>query len=106
MIKLWLKALRIKHWTKNFFVFAPFLIGPKFGINEFLLKSLAGVVLFGLMSSAIYIFNDVVDIKSDREHPVKKLRPIASGQLAVSSAISVSIILCLITLVLAFFLNQ
>lgn len=105
MIKLWLKAFRIKHWTKNFFVFAPFLVGPKFGLNEFLFKSLLGVFLFGLMSSAVYLFNDVVDIKSDREHPEKKFRPIASGQIAASTAIWISICLFVMSLIPASFLS-
>lgn len=105
MIKLWLQALRIKHWTKNFFVFAPFLVGPNFGLNEFLFKSLLGVFLFGLMSSAVYLFNDVVDIKSDREHPEKKFRPIASGQISASTAIWISICLLFISLIPASFLS-
>ncbi len=86
MIKLWLKALRIKHWIKNFFVLAPFLIGPLFGFNFYLVKVFVGVILFGLVSSAVYILNDIVDIESDRRHPEKKFRPIAAGQISISSA--------------------
>lgn len=105
MLKVWIQTLRIKHWIKNFFVIAPFLVGPKFGINEFFLKSLLGVLLFGLMSSAVYIFNDIVDIKSDREHPEKRFRPIASGKISVHTAIWMSIFLSLISITLAYFLN-
>jgi len=105
MTKLWLQALRLQHWLKNFFVFAPFLVGPKFGLNEYLLKSLSGVFLFGLMSSAVYVFNDIVDINSDREHPEKRFRPIASGKISVPTAICMSVVLSSIPLILAFFLN-
>ncbi len=105
MIKLWFHALRIKHWAKNFFVFVPFLIGVKFGFNEYLIKSLAGVFLFCLMSSAVYLFNDIIDIQSDRAHPEKRLRPIASGQIAVPMALSVSISLLFLSLISALFLN-
>lgn len=105
MIKLWFQALKIKHWIKNFFVLAPFLISDKFGINEFLIRSLEGVFLFGIMSSAVYLFNDIIDVRSDREHPKKRFRPIASGQLSVQLAGSVSIFLVLLSLVLAFLLD-
>lgn len=105
MIKLSLQALRLKHWLKNFFVFAPFLVGPQFGLNEYLFKSLSGVFLFGLMSSAVYLFNDIVDIKSDREHPEKRFRPIASGKISVPTAMCMSVFLFSIPLILAFFLN-
>lgn len=105
MLKLWVQALRIKHWVKNFFVFIPFLVGTKFGINEFLIKSLGGVLLFGLMSSAVYLFNDIVDIQSDRAHPEKRLRPVASGRITLRLAGLVSIFLALLSFVLAALLD-
>jgi len=105
MIRLWVQALRIKDWSKNIFVFLPFLVGPRFGLNEFLIKSLAGVFLFGLMSSAVYIFNDIVDIRSDRLHPGKRSRPIASGRINVSTAGLVASFLLILCLLLAGFMD-
>ncbi len=78
----WLKAIRVKQWAKNFFVLAPFLTSPRFGANEYLLRSVTGVVLFGLMASAVYLFNDIVDAPADRKHPTKRLRPVASGRIS------------------------
>lgn len=91
----WIRALRVKHWIKNFFVLAPFLTGPRFGLNEYLVRSLAGVALFGTISSAVYLFNDIIDISSDRRHPTKCLRPLASGQISVLAASWVSLALAL-----------
>lgn len=105
MLKLWFEALKIKHWIKNFFVFVPFLASKKFGLNEYLLYASEGVLLFGLMSSAVYLFNDCADIASDREHPKKKSRPIASGRIPVGLALTVSAALAAASLVMAFFLD-
>lgn len=101
MIKMWFEALKIKHWIKNFFVFVPFLASHVFGVNEFLLRASLGVLIFGLMSSAVYLFNDCVDIKSDRAHPKKSLRPVASGAISVSLALTISAILALSSLFFA-----
>ena len=106
MIRLWIQALRIKDWAKNVFVFLPFLIGPRFGLNEFLIKSLLGVILFGLMSSAVYVFNDIVDVRSDRLHPEKRSRPIASGRISIRLAGLFAFILLILSLVLAAFLDD
>jgi len=59
-------------------------------------------VLFSLLSSSIYLFNDLVDIKSDRQHPFKKKRPIASGQLPLPMAISLFLILAIASLTLSY----
>ena len=105
MITIWLKTLRVKHWIKNFFVLAPFLASYQFGYNEYLLKSLVGFFLFSFISSAVYLFNDVIDIESDRLHPEKKLRPIASGKISIRQAITASFVLATVSLLLAFQLN-
>ena len=104
-IKIWFHSLRIKHWVKNFFVLVPFLLGPKFGINEFLLNSVIGVILFCFMSSAVYLFNDIIDIENDKNHPEKRLRPITSGEISITSAATVSILLLLATLSLGYLLD-
>lgn len=96
----WLEALKVKDWIKNFFVFAPFLASEKFGMNEFLLRACEGVLVFGLMSSAIYLLNDCIDIESDREHPKKSIRPVASGDIPVPLALAVSFILAAVAVFL------
>jgi 4-hydroxybenzoate polyprenyltransferase len=105
MIKRWFSALRVKHWIKNFFVLAPFLISAKFGVNEYLVLTLTGVALFCMASSAIYLFNDVVDLRFDKHHPVKSKRPIASGEISAGTAITVSALLLILALIASYLLN-
>ncbi len=106
MIATWLRALRVKHWIKNFFVLAPFLASYQFGFNVFLIKGIAGFFLFSLLSSAVYLFNDVIDIDFDRLHPEKKSRPIAAGEISIFQAKSVSFLLASIALLLSFQLHH
>ncbi|HXI10350.1 MAG TPA: UbiA family prenyltransferase, partial [Thermodesulfobacteriota bacterium] len=101
MIKTWFEALKIKHWIKNFFVFVPFLASRKFGVNESLLLASAGVVIFGLMSSAVYLFNDCADIEADRQHPTKRSRPVASGRIPVRVALTVAFVLAAVSMACA-----
>ena len=76
----------------------PFLLGSNFGVNEFLLEAIVGVFLFCLISSAVYLFNDIVDLENDKNHPEKKLRPIASGEISTSTAGAVSFSLLVLSL--------
>ncbi len=102
----WITALRIREWVKNVFVFLPFLFGPRYGFNIYLLLSVTGVFLFGLLSSAVYLLNDIVDIRSDRLHPEKRFRPIAAGRISATAAAVVSAILFLASISAAWLLNQ
>ena len=73
--------MRPRQWAKSIFIFAPLVFDKKVFIPDLFLRTLAGFVLFCLISSSVYIFNDLADIEADREHPQKKNRPIASGRL-------------------------
>ncbi len=94
-----LKALRPRQWTKNLVVFAA----PLFAF-EITTKSLWGGLLafflFCATSSSFYLLNDIIDIKSDRQHPVKSKRPIASGLVAIPTAIGMATTLLTSALVL------
>jgi decaprenyl-phosphate phosphoribosyltransferase len=87
-----IKALRPRQWTKNFIVFAA----PVFAF-EVSSKSLTGGILafclFCAASSSFYLLNDIFDVKSDRQHPVKSKRPIASGMVAIPTALAMAAIL-------------
>ncbi len=98
---LLVKASRPRHWTKNLLVFTA----PLFSFQPELLiwiKSLQALICFCLLSSAVYIFNDVIDAKSDRLHPIKKFRPIAAQLLSAKIASIFSLILIIISLYLGF----
>lgn len=100
-----IRSLRPRQWTKNFFVFAGIVFSLNFFQAALLLKVVYAFVIFCFLSSSIYLINDVKDAESDRKHPTKKLRPIASGQLSPIFALCLSAVLAIITLSAAFALN-
>ncbi len=105
MLRALLKTMRPRQWTKNAFLFAALVFdGKLFHLPDFL-RTLAGFGLFCLISSTVYIFNDLLDVQADRLHPVKKNRPIASGRLPVSLAILAGVVFLLASLVLSYLLT-
>jgi 4-hydroxybenzoate polyprenyltransferase len=82
----YLRLLRAQQWVKNVFVFAGLVFGGKLGDGHSVLWSLLGFVCLCLVSSAVYIFNDIYDREEDQLHPRKRLRPIASGQVGIAPA--------------------
>jgi 4-hydroxybenzoate polyprenyltransferase len=105
MLKALLKAMRPRQWTKNIFVFAALVFDGKLFHPTDFLRTLAGFGLFCLISSAVYIFNDLLDLEADRQHPVKKNRPIAAGKLPIPAAIAAGVILSLLAIALGYFLD-
>ena len=80
-LKLLLKTMRPKQWTKNVFVWAALVFDVKLFDRGPFLRTLTTFILFCLISGAVYIINDLVDIEKDRRHPHKRGRPLASGAL-------------------------
>jgi len=78
--------MRVKHYVKNVLIFVPLLFSKNIFHTKSLLAAVLGFVCFSLLSSVIYIFNDIQDAEHDRNHPLKKNRPIASG--AVSKPVA------------------
>lgn len=83
----YLRLLRVEQWTKNVFLFAGVVFGRKLLEWESVRLSLFGFVCFSLVSSAVYVLNDVHDRRDDRLHPQKKNRPVAAGQVTVPAAL-------------------
>ena len=102
-----LKTMRPRQWPKNVFVFAAIIFDRQLSLTDFtpLARSTAAFVLFCMLSSAIYIINDVIDVEADRRHPTKRNRPIAAGKLPIRIAIIAASVIVLITLPLAFLLS-
>jgi 4-hydroxybenzoate polyprenyltransferase len=104
MLRALLKTMRPKQWSKNAFLFAALVFdGKLFRLPEFL-RTFAGFVLFCMISSSVYIFNDLMDVEADRLHPVKKNRPIASGRLSVPTALAAGSILAVLSVGFGYFL--
>ncbi len=89
----YLKALRPEQWSKNLIVFAGLIFARAFTQTELIIEATIAFIIFCFASSAIYIFNDLVDIERDRSHPKKKFRPIASGKVNKQTAYIISAIL-------------
>jgi len=98
-------GLRPLDWIKNFFVLAPLLFSGHLFTTEPVSKSLLGFILFCILSSGAYLFNDLMDREDDRHHPAKALRPVASGQLPPSLVGAISFGLILTGLIGAFALD-
>lgn len=100
-----LKSMRPKQWTKNGFIFAALVADRKLTSLPAFLNTILGFLLFCLLSSAVYLLNDLSDIAADRQHPKKRLRPIASGQLTPRNAWLAIVSILLIVFPLSFWLS-
>ena len=85
-IRSLIKLMRPKHYIKNLLIFVSIFFDRNIFAGSILAKVICGFVAFCVISSAIYIFNDIHDVEQDRRHEVKKNRPIASGAISVKLA--------------------
>ena len=103
-------SLRPSQWTKNLFVFGALLFGQRAGQPAFLdpraiAQATAAFVIFCALSGVVYLVNDVADRESDRLHPVKRKRPIASGAVSPSLALATAVVLGIVGLGAAYLLR-
>jgi 4-hydroxybenzoate polyprenyltransferase len=104
MLNALIKTMRPRQWTKNIFVFAALVFDKQLLNPDSFLRTLAGFALFCLISSSVYIFNDIADVDADRKHPEKKKRPIPSGKLPIRTAWIAGIALVIFTFAASYFL--
>ena len=88
-----LRLLRPRQWVKNLAVFAAITFNGQLFNLAVAEAVLAGFIVFCATSSAIYVINDIIDVKKDRLHPFKRFRPIANGDVTVPVAILIALIL-------------
>jgi 4-hydroxybenzoate polyprenyltransferase len=86
-------ALRPQEWVKNLLVFAGLIFSGKFDDVDAILAATATFAAFCMVASAGYLINDARDIEEDRQHPTKRNRPIAAGELGIRTAIGLAVVL-------------
>lgn len=105
MLSALLRNMRPRQWAKNTLLFAALVFDRQLSQSGPLQRTLLGFVFFCLLSSSIYLINDIIDLKADRRHPKKKLRPLASGELPLSLAAGAAAALLLGALAGGFWLS-
>lgn len=100
-----IKTLRPAQWIKNLFIFAPLIFSLNIFNADQVMLSAAAFFLFCLVSGAVYILNDLLDREEDKLHPVKSRRPLASGQLSPSAALTAFFLIAAVSLGGAWLVN-
>lgn len=97
--------MRPKQWVKNLFVLPPLIFAQSLRDPQMLLQAGIAFVVFCALASSIYLLNDIMDRERDRLHPLKKFRPIASGELKVGTAVVAMIVVALTALAGSWYLG-
>lgn len=97
-----LRLMRVHQWLKNGFIFAAPFFGGRLLHSEIVPSLVLGFAGFCLLSSAVYILNDIVDVESDRLHPEKRKRPLASGEVKTNTGVMILAVLLIASLVLGY----
>ena len=105
MIRDILFSFRPKQWTKNFFIFSALVFDRQLTNSNSVITTLSGFIIFCALSSSVYLFNDLFDIEADKNHPIKKNRPIASGRLSTNLAVIIGVVLSIVALIFAYKLS-
>jgi 4-hydroxybenzoate polyprenyltransferase len=105
-VGLLLVSLRPEQWTKNLLVLAGVVFGGRLLEPPAVAIALAAFAIFCALSGAVYLFNDVADREADQNHPLKRERPIASGQLSATSAVTAGVVLGIAGVATAFSLGM
>jgi len=100
------RLMRPQQWVKNGFVFTGLLFGHAFHDSALVWQVIVAALAFSLVSSAIYIINDITDREQDRIHPKKKYRPLAAGTVSISSAMALSGLLAIVAIALAYTVSE
>jgi 4-hydroxybenzoate polyprenyltransferase len=102
-LRNYLRLLRPRQWVKNFAIFAAITFSGQLFNPPVFMQVFYGFLIFCGLSSAIYVINDIFDIQKDKLHPFKKFRPLAHGDIPVSSAIVLATILIIASIIGSYF---
>lgn len=89
----WLRAMRPHQWLKNLLLLVPLVAAHRIADVELLAIALLAFVSFSLCASSAYVANDLLDLRADRHHPRKRLRPLASGAVSIQQGLGLSLVL-------------
>lgn len=104
-LRIYFHTLRINQWIKNFVIFTAIIFSGQLFNVDLLIKSFEAFFIFCLLSSTGYVLNDIIDYPLDKKHPLKKFRPLASGDLSMPEATFIVFTLSLVALLLALFFS-
>ena len=93
VISSFIASMRLQQWIKNLFLFAALVFSGNLFFAHNVVLVVEGFFLFSLVSSGVYLFNDISDLENDKLHPIKSQRPLPSGKLRVGPALAGSILL-------------
>lgn len=102
----YLKLMRVKHYIKNFLIFIPLFFSGNIFNTDKLLSAFLGFICFCLISSAVYVLNDIQDVEKDRKHQTKRNRPIASGRINEKKALIIMTICLLFAVSVSLIIGQ
>lgn len=105
-LKYVLLSMRPEQWIKNSFVFAALLFSQNLLNLSKDIKAIVGFIIFCMITSCAYMINDLIDLEKDKLHPTKSRRPLASGSLNKTTAVTIIVLLCFTGLFLAFYMNS
>ena len=97
---LW-RAIRPHQWLKNLLLFVPLVLSHQMENSQLLWQSLLGFIAFSLCASSVYLLNDLLDLTADRQHPTKRSRPFAAGDLPISYGVAGMIVLLVMAILVA-----
>jgi 4-hydroxybenzoate polyprenyltransferase len=105
MFKGLIVSARPPHWVKNLILFEALIFAESYSDTGKVITTVIAFIAFCLASSAIYIINDIFDRENDKKHPIKSMRPIASGTVSTSAAVFAGIILLIVSIALSWKIN-
>ena len=98
-MKKYLYLMRVHHYIKNILIFMPLIFSGNLTDRRKFMATLLGMIAFSLVTSAVYIINDIRDAEKDRMHPTKKKRPIASGAVTPVHAVILMAVILIVAMV-------
>lgn len=100
-----LQLIRIKQWIKNFFLFAPLIFSHHLFELNYVSVAIKAFIAFCFLSSVVYIINDIADLEQDKNHPIKKNRPLPAGKISKTTAKGIALIFFFGMIIMTFDLN-